>query len=414
MAEEQIDAEELPEDAEDAVNEGEDSPETEGGGGAANDGPPPPPPCPPCKGGAPAWMATFADMATLLMAFFVLLLSFAEMNVPKYKQIAGSLKAAFGVKRVVPVISIPMARSLVKEEFTPAVAQPTVIDRKLQRSLDITQKNIVAKTEERQADFKTEKSFRKLEETLSEEIELGQVIVRLEDDRVIVELQSPQSSGGEGAADVGAGNGGPVSQETLDIAAKVIEAQAETSTEIEVRKQQLASGAESSASDTDPNSNGQSGSEGSNQNAEDRLQKIRMDLAAEIQMGLAEVEREGDRIIVRLASQGSFVSGSANLQSGFMKLLRQVGSSLAMTKGKVRVEGHTDNVPIAFSERFKSNWDLSAARSATVADFFINNSGFAQENMLVAGFADTKPIASNSTPDGRARNRRIEVIVDGP
>ena len=131
-------------------------------------------------------------------------------------------------------------------------------------------------------------------------------------------------------------------------------------------------------------------------------------------MGLAEVEREGARIIVRLASQGSFVSGSANLQSGFMKLLRQVGSSLAMTKGKVRVEGHTDNVPIAFSERFKSNWDLSAARSATVADFFINNSGFAQENMLVAGFADTKPIASNGTPDGRARNRRIEVIVDGP
>lgn len=92
MAEEQIDAEELPEDAEDAVNEGEDSPETEGGGGAANDGPPPPPPCPPCKGGAPAWMATFADMATLLMAFFVLLLSFAEMNVPKYKQIAVRLK----------------------------------------------------------------------------------------------------------------------------------------------------------------------------------------------------------------------------------------------------------------------------------------------------------------------------------
>lgn len=405
MAEEQIDAEELPEKGgEGAGNEG---------AGAANDGPPPPPPCPPCKGGAPAWMATFADMATLLMAFFVLLLSFAEMNVPKYKQIAGSLKAAFGVKRVVPVISIPMARSLIKEEFTPAVAQPTVIDRKRQRSKDITQKNVVAKTEEKKADFKTEQSFRKLEETLSEEIELGQVIVRLEDDRVIVELQSPMTSGGEGAANVGTGSGGPVSQETLDIAAKVIEAQADTSTEIEVRKQQLAAGSDTSATDADPSSNSQSGSEGSNQNMEDRLQKIRMDLAAEIQMGLAEVEREGDRIIVRLASQGSFVSGSANLQPGFITLLRQVGSSLAATQGKVRVEGHTDNVPVAFSERFNSNWDLSAARSATVADFFINNSGFAQKNMLVAGFADTKPIATNSTADGRARNRRIEVIVDG-
>ena len=80
-------------------------------GGPADDGPPPPDECPPCKGGAPAWMATFADMATLLMAFFVLLLSFAEMNVPKYKQISGSLKAAFGVKRVVPVISILLWRS---------------------------------------------------------------------------------------------------------------------------------------------------------------------------------------------------------------------------------------------------------------------------------------------------------------
>ena len=58
--------------------------------------------CPPK--GAPAWMATFADMATLLMAFFVLILSFAEFNVPKFKQISGSLKNAFGVQRVIPVV----------------------------------------------------------------------------------------------------------------------------------------------------------------------------------------------------------------------------------------------------------------------------------------------------------------------
>ena len=58
--------------------------------------------CPPCKAGAPAWMATFADMATLLMAFFVLILSFAEMNVPKFKQINGSMKNSFGVQRLIP------------------------------------------------------------------------------------------------------------------------------------------------------------------------------------------------------------------------------------------------------------------------------------------------------------------------
>ena len=63
------------------------------------------PKCPPQ--GAPAWMATFADMATLLMAFFVLILSFAEFNVPKFKQISGSLKNAFGVQKMIPVVEQP-------------------------------------------------------------------------------------------------------------------------------------------------------------------------------------------------------------------------------------------------------------------------------------------------------------------
>ena len=69
------------------------------------------PKCPPV--GAPAWMATFADMATLLMAFFVLILSFAEFNVPKFKQIAGELKNAFGVQRVVPVMEPPKGTTVI-------------------------------------------------------------------------------------------------------------------------------------------------------------------------------------------------------------------------------------------------------------------------------------------------------------
>ena len=407
MAEEQT-----PEDDLEQIEDQEETEQQEGG--PVDSGPPKPDECPPCKGGAPAWMATFADMATLLMAFFVLLLSFAEMNVPKYKQIAGSLKAAFGVKRVVPVISIPTARSLVKEDFTPAVAQSTVIDRKRQRSEEITKRNIIAKTEEKQADFETEQNFRKLEETLAEEIEQGQVSVRLVDDKVVVELRSPDSSGGKNDNTQGQGSGGPISQETLDIAAKVIEAQAEMSTEVEVRKQPLATGEQNNASAEQAESSAMGGNaQRKKQDIEDQYQRVRADLAAEIQMGLAEVELKDDKIIVRLASQGSFVSGSADLQPGFNRLLSQVGKSLAASTGKVRIEGHTDNVPVAFSERFNSNWDLSAARSASVADFFINNSGFTQDNITVAGFADTKPIDSNKTSAGRARNRRIEVIVDG-
>ena len=80
--------------------------------------------CPECKKcppvGAPAWMATFADMATLLMAFFVLILSFAEFNVPKFKQISGSLKNAFGVQRVVPIVEQPKGTTILSLNFSPS------------------------------------------------------------------------------------------------------------------------------------------------------------------------------------------------------------------------------------------------------------------------------------------------------
>ena len=79
----------------------------------------------------------------------------------------------------------------------------------------------------------------------------------------------------------------------------------------------------------------------------------------------------------------------------------------------IRVDGHTDDVPIAFSERFRSNWDISSARSASVANYLLNNTPVEPGRVTITGFADSQPIADNTTPDGRAKNRRIEVIVDG-
>jgi chemotaxis protein MotB len=303
----------------------------------------------------------------------------------------------------------------VKQEYTPALAEPTVIDQKRQRSEDITQEFIVKKTEEKTADFKTQQEFRSVQEALAEQIEQGQVSVSIEDNKVVVELRSDSSSGGQDKNDSGEGAGGPVSQVTIEVASKVVDLQSSISTEIEVRKQSMASGDQSGGAQSDSDSSQSSGGSADQrrQDVDDQFQQIRMSLAADIQSGLAEVEREGDRIIVRLASQGSFVSGSANLQPGFAGLLTRVGNSLSATRGKVRVEGHTDNIPVAFSERFNSNWDLSAARSASVADFFAQNSELDQGSITVAGFADTRPIETNNTAAGRARNRRIEVIVDG-
>ena len=373
-------------------------------------GPPPPEEpkddCPKCPGGgAPAWMATFADMATLLMAFFVLLLSFAETEVPKFKQVAGSLKQAFGIEKIVPKVTIPMARSIVVENFTPAVAERSVMDIKEQRSDFVRGDFIEKKTEEGEYEDPIESDFQQVQEALEQELNKGMADVRIENGEIKVTLVEPAAAGGK-VGNAGEGKGGQVAQETLDAVAKVAEVSATLSSKVGVHLADQAQGNQSGASATRRQSRT---GDGSGMSKYDRL---RADLSDEIAAGLAEVEKDGDKIIVRLASQGSFTSGSSNLRQAFTPTLARLGNSLAQYPGSVMVEGHTDNVPVAFSERFKSNWDLSAARAASIADFLLNSTNLEGGNVQIAGFADTRPLDSNDTPTGRARNRRIEVIVD--
>ena len=361
--------------------------------------------CPPCKSGAPAWMATFADMATLLMAFFVLLLSFAETEVPKFKQVAGSLKQAFGIEKIVPKVTIPMARSLMAEDFTPAVAERSVQDVKEQRSDFVRGDFIEKKTEEGEFSEALQSDFEMVQEALEQELNKGLADVRVEDGEIKVTLIEQSMGGGE-AASGGSGKGAYLPQEVLDAVAKISDLETQLESQVGVH---LADKATGNASGARASRSSRSSTKNSGVS---KYERLRADLSAEIAAGLAEVEKDGDKIIVRLASQGSFASGSADLRQTFAPTLTRLGNSLSAYPGSVMVEGHTDNVPVAFSERFKSNWDLSAGRAASIADFLLSGTALAAGSVQVAGFADTKPIASNESSVGRSRNRRIEVIVD--
>ncbi len=370
--------------------------------------------CEECKSGAPAWMATFADMATLLMAFFVLILSFADTEVAKLAQINGSMKMAFGIKKIQPTIRIPSGRSLLVEDFTPAVAAPTVVKTNTQMAKNPTAKNVQKKTSEDSEDFSVEKTLRSVEAALAEELEGGQVAVRIKDDKVVVELQSNASAGGAGGEGQGQVSGGAVAQQTLDIAAKIAAVQATTAAEVQLFAGKATTAAASNAqgATSDTGRGAETGGAGKDVSVDSRLAKMRLALDQQIDQGLVAVEKVGDAIMIRLEGQGSFISGSADLQPEFMTLLARVGRTVSDSTGRIRIEGHTDNVPIAFSDRFKSNWDLSAARSASVAAY-ITGTGIDQGRVTVAGFADTRPLDSNDTPAGRAKNRRIEIIVEG-
>ena len=107
------------------------------------------PKCPPV--GAPAWMATFADMATLLMAFFVLILSFAEFNVPKFKQISGSLRNAFGIQKIVPVVEQPKGTTVISMNFSPSPS-PSVTNEMTQETTDTTKPEIEQQSKDKDSD----------------------------------------------------------------------------------------------------------------------------------------------------------------------------------------------------------------------------------------------------------------------
>ncbi|MCM2680547.1 flagellar motor protein MotB [Echinimonas agarilytica] len=95
-----------------------------------------------CEPGIPAWMATFADLMSLLMCFFVLLLAFSEMDVLKFKQIAGSMKYAFGVQNQIEVKDIPKGTSVIAQEFRPGRPDPTPIEEITQQTMDMTQQTL--------------------------------------------------------------------------------------------------------------------------------------------------------------------------------------------------------------------------------------------------------------------------------
>lgn len=142
--------------------------------------------CEECEAGAPAWLATFADLMSLLMCFFVLLLSFSEMDIQKYKQVAGSMKLAFGVQRVVKTDTIPRGTSVIKQEFSPGKPQPTVMDVMKQQTENDTRDELKINDNVSQ---EVEELLARIQESLDEEIDAEVLEVILNNDGVMIRVR---------------------------------------------------------------------------------------------------------------------------------------------------------------------------------------------------------------------------------
>lgn len=225
--------------------------------------------CPDCPPPCAAWLATFSDICTLLLTFFVLLVSMASFEPVKWKMTAESLQGAFGVLESFPTIPV----------------HPVV--------------------------------------------------------------QIPKKSGDE-----------------------------------QKRKQSLQDA----------------------KKIQEVVESKNLDQAVKV-----EVTETG--IAIMLRDPVGFASGSAELKEQGQAILGDIGAILRQNEGlKVRVEGHTDDVPI--SGRYRSNWELSSARSLSVVELLSKNTGITPANMSAVGYGEYRPLVPNTSPESRSKNRRIQIFVD--
>ncbi len=134
-------------------------------------------------------------------------------------------------------------------------------------------------------------------------------------------------------------------------------------------------------------------------------------LAPAVKQHLVRIGESEEGTTLSLDSAGFFDSGSAEIRSATLPILRRIAA--ALPQGRLRVEGHTDNQPI-HTAMFRSNWELSTARAAAIAQVLMQASAVSPANFSLAGYGEFHPIARNDSEEGRAANRRVDIVLLRP
>ncbi|KXS52482.1 MAG: chemotaxis protein MotB [Marinobacter sp. T13-3] len=250
------------------------------------------------KKGNPDWIVTFADLATLLLTFFILLLSFAEMDIEKYRAMANSMSAALGGTD--NVVGEDIGGSPVSQVQSDAVSLPEPTE-------------------------------------------------ALQQEPKFIDEQSQDSA------------------ETTQIPGGVL----------------------------------------------DLAQRLIQELESEVASEKLQINYDKDEVVIRFSEDATFPSGDATIKPAMIPIIERVVEVVSNCTGNILVSGHTDDRPIS-SSRYRSNWDLSAARAVSVVHELVMNREIPADRVVAAGRAETQPLVPNNSPENRAQNRRVEISIRNP
>lgn len=339
---------------------------------------------PKSKKGSPAWMATFADIATNLMAFFVLILGFAKLDQHNFEKVASSIVETFGT-RVSPSILPNPEGSLILNLQLPTGSR--------------SQYDQAAELDDPPSDdgpdepVLTNEAATEVAELVSKSLANGTVEVEKGFDRVIVRVpDDAELPAAEEIAEILSIMASDGPQQTMPDAAGTLNA--------------------------DVNGQGQVDSEASSQNGRTSspgfaAAKLALALKEQRESGLIHVERKGDVVVVSLGSAGAFESGSTELTAEAEEMIGLIAEVGVAGDALVTVTGHTDNVPLNGST-YTDNLELGAARAASVVRSLVSTGAIDPTRISAVSKGEFEPIAPNDTAEGREANRRVEIEIEFP
>lgn len=354
----------------------------------------------------PPWIITFADMVTLLMAFFVIMLQTSKPDVPKFNAFAAAMQQTFGV---VPDASggngILNGGSTILDYNEGLDDAPPAEDPNGEKP---SSEGDGAGNEGAGGSSNAEA----IAGALAEAVAQGEITIDGKGGPVVIKV--PEGAG-ENAA-----------RELASALAKALGAEGATGSEAATGAEAAGAGAEGAGAGAGAEGAGAGGA-GSGAGAEGagagdgpaaaaRMAEIAdarlsVSLSEEMAQGLVDVEQRDGKVFVSVGSGGAFGSGSADMTAEAEKIMDSLVRAASTSNGQITVTGHTDNVPISGGE-FKDNWELAAARAASVVRAIAADGRIDPARLVAMSKGDTDPIADNATEEGRAKNRRIEIEID--
>lgn len=385
--------------------------------------------------GAPAWMVTFADLMSLLVCFFVLILSFSILDMQQYFEVAGSIREAFGFQDEI------VKSGIIEIDGTPFRDQPrnvvpvplAVVTIPHSESPDASRGNLPGDA--------TEDAYEELVARIVEEIVTSDAAS--DSDGLPDRQDGLQGQEGVGPGQIGdsgtlgsdgemtePGDAGDSLAQGLDgqepqlgldgedmqalrrqLQEELENADPETLTQILAQMPEAAPlrrQVEEELAQVDP--------EALTEILQERVAREQLTeelteaLTPELQNEELQISGAGNSVTITFRDGAAFSSGRDQLQPEFLDALDRLAGVLVDQPGEITIAGHTDDIPIS-TARFRSNWELSVARSVSVVQYWDDQGLIPRERMVAVGYGETRPVADNNTADGRSQNRRIEVEI---